>query len=77
MTGSSSFAARVREEILDFFAANPFLLVSERRLASLLCRPPHLVREAVSLLEDEGLLKHRDEDTLIGLWEAGERTPRC
>ncbi len=69
-------AGIVIREIRDFFTSNPFLLVSERRLATLLCRPPHLVREAVRILEGEGLLERRDEDTLIGLWEAEERSPR-
>jgi hypothetical protein len=76
MVENPSFAALVKEEVRDFFSANPFLLVSESRLAVLLCRPSHMVRQAVTALEDEGLLERRDEDTLVGLWMAGERSSR-
>jgi hypothetical protein len=67
----------VKGEIVDFFNANPFLLVSEARLAALLCRPPEMVCEAVSLLLDAGLLTRRYGEALLGvadnLREAGLR----
>lgn len=71
-----SFVDLVRDEVRGFFFSNPFLLVSESRLAALLCRPPHLVRQAVRDLEDEGLLERRDEDTLVGLWNTEDRAHR-
>ena len=57
----------VQKEIIGFFKDQPFLLVSEGRLASLLCRPPSMVREAVRALEEEGLLLRRNGETLLGV----------
>jgi hypothetical protein len=59
----------VEREVIGFFRSNPFLLVSEGRLASLLCRPPEMVREAVMALEDAGLLSRRYGETLLGVEE--------
>ncbi|MBC7253584.1 MAG: hypothetical protein H5T72_06425 [Actinobacteria bacterium] len=50
---------RIKKEIADFFAANPFLLVSEDWLASLLCRPVRLVEAAVRELMAESVLEKR------------------
>jgi len=58
--------AVVEEEILGLFGCNPFLLVDEEMLATLLCRPPHLVKAAVGLLEREGKLKRSHQNTLVG-----------
>ncbi len=66
----------VREEILEFFRANPFLLVGEGRLATLLCRPSDLVGEAVRSLERDGLLERREGDILVGLAQTEETLPR-
>jgi hypothetical protein len=62
-------AASVRSEVIDFFKANPFLLVSEARLASLLCRPPEMVCEAVRMLLDAGILTRRYGEALLGVEE--------
>lgn len=59
----------VKTEVVGFFQDNPFLLVSEGRLASLLCRPYDMVCEAVRALEEEGLLKRRFGDALLGVEE--------
>lgn len=64
-SGSSSHE-KVKREIEEFFAANPFLMVCENRLASLLCRPPRLVEMAVRELERDGCLERRDAHTLVG-----------
>ncbi|MEW6553433.1 MAG: hypothetical protein AB1384_03995 [Actinomycetota bacterium] len=58
-------ATSVKDEIIDFFKANPFLLVSEARLAALLCRPPEMVCEAVAVLLDAGLLARRYGEALL------------
>lgn len=57
----------VKSEVIGFFQANPFLLVSEARLASLLCRPPDMVNEAVRSLEEAGLLTRGFGETLLGV----------
>ena len=62
-------AGSVKSEVVDFFKANPFLLVSEARLASLLCRPPEMVCEAVRMLLDAGLLTRRYGEALLGVEE--------
>jgi len=62
-------AASVKSEVIDFFKANPFLLVSEARLAALLCRPPEMVNEAVGVLLDTGLLTRRYGEALLGVEE--------
>ncbi len=56
----------VTREVIGFFKANPFLLVSEARLATLLCRPPELVYDAVRSLEESGLLARKFGKTLLG-----------
>jgi hypothetical protein len=58
-------AASVKSEIIDFFRDNPFLLVSEARLASLLCRPPEMICEAVGMLLEAGLLTRRYGEALL------------
>lgn len=55
----------VEKEVARFFKDHPFLLVSERRLAALLCRPLEMVTEAVRALEEEGFLARKGEDTLL------------
>lgn len=55
----------VEREILDLFDGNPFLLVDEDKLSSLLCRPIQLVMAAVSLLEKEGKLRRSRQHSLI------------
>ncbi len=55
----------VEREVIGFFKDQPFLLVSERRLASLLCRPLEMVKEAVGSLEEAGFLIRKDEETLL------------
>jgi len=57
----------VRNEVIGFFKSNPFLLVSEGRLASLLCRPPDMVSEAVRSLEKAGLLTRSYGEALLGV----------
>ena len=57
----------VQKEVIGFFKSNPFLLVSETRLASLLCRPPEIVCEAVRSLEEAGLLTRRYGEALLGV----------
>ncbi|MDD3717439.1 MAG: hypothetical protein PHP28_02100 [Actinomycetota bacterium] len=59
----------VKAEVIGFFKANPFLLVSEGRLASLLCRPHDMVCEAVKSLEEAGLLTRRFGEALLGVAE--------
>jgi len=65
----SKASASVVKEIVGFFKANPFLLVTEGRLAALLCRPPNIVCEAVQALEEAGLLARRYGDALLGVEE--------
>jgi hypothetical protein len=73
----STASSSVRSEVIGFFKANPFLLVSERRLASLLCRPPEMVYEAVRTLEEAGLLTRRFGEALLGVEKAlAEAEPR-
>jgi hypothetical protein len=55
----------VREEVVRFFRDHPFLLVSEGRLAVLLCRPVEMVVAAVNALEREGFLFRKGEETLL------------
>jgi hypothetical protein len=57
----------VKKEVIGFFKANPFLMVSEARLASLLCRPPDMVNEAVRSLEEAGLLTRSYGEALLGV----------
>ncbi len=57
----------VRREVTALFKANPFLLVSEERLASLLCRPPAMVHEAVRALEEAGFLTREYGEALLGV----------
>jgi DNA-binding MarR family transcriptional regulator len=57
----------VQKEIIGFFKDHPFLLVSESRLACLLCRPPSMVSEAVRALEEAGLLLRRNGEILLGV----------
>jgi len=68
-TKRPSAADAVEGEVIDFFKANPFLLVSEGRLASLLCRPPEMVSEAVRALEEAGMLARRFGEALLGVEE--------
>jgi len=63
----------VLKEVAAFFEDHPFLLVDEKRLAVLLCRPLQMISQAVRALEDAGFLGRRDEETLICI--AVERTP--
>lgn len=56
---------RIKGEITGFFAGNPFLLVSEDWLASLLCRPVGLVEKAVLELVSEGTLGKRDRHVFL------------
>jgi hypothetical protein len=55
----------VEREVASFFKDYPFLLVSEKRLASLLCRPLEMVEEAVVALEKTGFLTRKGEETLL------------
>jgi hypothetical protein len=64
----------VRREVVGFFKANPFLLVSEGRLATLLCRPPDMVCEAVKALEEAGLLSRRYGEALLGVEDSLAKT---
>ncbi|MBN2027117.1 MAG: hypothetical protein JW854_10215 [Actinobacteria bacterium] len=57
----------VKSEVIGFFKSNPFLLVSEARLASLLCRPIDMVNEAVRALEEAGLLTRSFGEALLGV----------
>ena len=66
-TGHAEESASVQREVLGFFKDHPFLLVSEGRLASLLCRPPSMVCEAVRELERAGLLARRYDGVLLGV----------
>lgn len=63
----------VQKEIIGFFKDHPFLLVSEGRLACLLCRPPDMVRESVRALEEAGLLLRKDGEILLGVSDNLER----
>jgi len=62
---------RIKREIADFFAANPFLLVSEDWLASLLCRPVRLVEAAVRELMAESILERRHHYLALDSAEGG------
>lgn len=73
--GESASLQRIKNEITDFFTANPFLLVGEDWLASLICRPTHLVEAAVRELIDEGVLRERDRHFLLGLADGGMAHP--
>ncbi|OFW59023.1 MAG: hypothetical protein A2W01_09800 [Candidatus Solincola sediminis] len=55
----------VLREVAHFFKENPFLLIDEKRLATLLCRPLQMVSQSVSTLERAGFLGRRDEETLV------------
>lgn len=57
--------ATVEREVADFFSGHPYLLVSEDRLAVLLCRPFDMVAEAVKAMEDAGRLARRGDDGLL------------
>ena len=57
----------VEKEVLGFFREHPFLLVSENRLAALLCRPLDMVSEAVKAMEMKGLLARKDNQTLLSV----------
>lgn len=57
----------VEREVACFFREHPFLLVSEGRLATLLCRPREMVTEAVLKMERAGKIVRRDRDTLLGV----------
>ncbi|MDY6795655.1 MAG: hypothetical protein SWK76_10325 [Actinomycetota bacterium] len=59
----------VEKEVLGFFREHPFLLVSESRLAALLCRPLDMVSEAVKAMEMKGLLARKDNQTLLSINE--------
>ncbi len=59
----------VRNEVIGFFRANPFLLVSEGRLASLLCRPPEIIHRVVRALEEAGYVTRRFGEALLGVEE--------
>jgi hypothetical protein len=69
-TEGISSSRSVQREVVGFFRTHPFLLVSESRLASLLCRPPEMVCEAVKVLEEEGLLTRRYGEALWGVEES-------
>ncbi len=73
MTADPEASVSVQREIIGFFKDHPFLLVSEGRLACLLCRPPDMVCEAVRSLEEEGLLLRKDGETLLGVADNLER----
>lgn len=74
--GSRHSLERIKGEIIEFFASNPFVLVSRDWLASLVCRPMRLVEEAISELLAEGHLEVRNREVLLGLRERGEVLPR-
>ncbi len=61
--------AAVEKEVAEFFRQHPFLLVSEDRLAVLLCRPRGMVQKAVREMERAGLLRRKDADTVIHVEE--------
>jgi hypothetical protein len=67
--GSETFAidadGSVLREVAGFFKEHPFLLVDEKRLAILLCRPLQMISEAVRTLEATGVLRRKGEETLI------------
>jgi hypothetical protein len=63
----------VEREVSEFFKAHPYLLVSEERLAALLCRPPHMVIQAVRSMEEAGLLTRKDNQTLLGIDDSLEK----
>jgi hypothetical protein len=63
----------VEREVVGFFKEHPYLLVSEERLAALLCRPPHMVTQAVKCMEEAGLLVRKDNQTLLGICESLEK----
>lgn len=63
----------VEREVIGFFKEHPYLLVSEERLAALLCRPLHMVGQAVKYMEETGLLARKDSRTLIGIGESLEK----
>lgn len=58
-------AASVEEEVAAFFRQHPYILVSEERLAVLLCRPLGLVAQAVRRMEEAGSLARKHEDTIL------------
>jgi DNA-binding MarR family transcriptional regulator len=66
-------AMMVEREVVGFFKEHPYLLVSEERLAALLCRPPHMVTQAVKCMEEAGLLVRKDNQTLLGICESLEK----
>ncbi len=70
----ASVSVTVKKEVAGFFKSNPYLLVSEERLASLLCRPPEIVCEAVRSLEEAGLLTRGFGETLLGVEDILART---
>jgi hypothetical protein len=55
----------VEREVVALFKDHPYLLVSDARLASLLCRPLEMVEEAVAALENAGFLARKDGETLL------------
>lgn len=63
----------VEREVIGFFKEHPYLLVSEERLAALLCRPPHMVTQAVKSMEEAGLLARKDNQTLLGIGDSLEK----
>ncbi len=75
VTGAEPGALQmIKDEIIAFFAANPFLMVSEEWLATLLCRPLLLVREAVLELTAEGRLE-KDRQVLVSAVGGGMAHP--
>lgn len=60
----------VEREVIGFFQDHPYLLVSEERLAALLCRPPQMVTQAVKHMEEAGLLARKDNQTLLGMCDS-------
>jgi hypothetical protein len=63
----------VEREVAGFFEEHPYLLVSEERLAALLCRPPNMVTQAVKCMEEAGLLARKDNQTLLCIGESLEK----
>ena len=63
----------VEREVAGFFKEHPYLLVSEERLAALLCRPPHMVTQAVKCMEEAGVLVRKDNQTLLCISESLEK----
>jgi len=63
----------VEREVIEFFKQHPYLLVSEERLAALLCRPLHMVSDAVRSMEEAGLLARKDSRTLLGVGDSLEK----